>query len=336
MNHYIAETDTPYGYWIAAPVAAVIASLTGVVLLAKVYGFAEMSVTVPALIVPSTVALVIVMLATRKGPWRRLSESISIGLFGGLLSTLAYDLTRLPFHLLGYKVFVTNSTYGMWIMDAAHHTRVTETVGWVYHFSNGLLFSVMYALLMKNRHWLWAIVYAFALESIAVFSNFGHVFAMAGNYGMIGIAYLAHISYAVPIGLMVMHWDDVADWMREKRVVVGMFYLIFAVCFLPGLFAPGLIARDASATSGAFELRDYQLIPYMQRIKIGGSVTVHNTALVKKTVQIVDTGRTVSLAPNSTTNLDFATGGIYQLYVENPDGTTSSFVIVDPVGTSNK
>lgn len=319
--------SVPIVYSLACALAA---SLTGVVLLAKVHGFTEMHVTVPALVVPSAIALIVVMTRARHGRYARLSEAIAIGLFGGLLSTLAYDLTRLPFHIVGYNVFATNSTYGLWVLDASHHSRITETAGWAYHFSNGLLFSVMYSLFGRGLHWIWAIVYAFALESIAVFSNFGQVFSLAGNYGMIGIAYLAHVSYALPIGLMVQRWDDVIDWMREKRWVVTGLYLIFAASFLPGLFAPSWIARDAASEDGVFVLEAKTLSPYMQRLDKGGRLMVENRSASSETVRNNTTGETLVLAPGETGALAFETGGIYQVFVENTEGTTSSFVIVEP------
>ena len=307
------------------------AAASGVVLLLKVYGVTEMAATVPQIVVPCGVGLIIVWwIAARRGI-DNISAALAIGLLGGLASTLAYDATRLPFHLAGYLVFATNSTYGMWISDAAASSRFTETIGWLYHFSNGITFAIMYALFMRGRHWSWGIVYAFALETIAIFSNFGQVFALAGNYGMIGIAYLAHISYGLPIGLMVWRWDASRAWISRNRTAIGIVYVVFLATFLIPVLAPENIARDRTVAEDTFRVAGTAMIPFMRRIERGQSLTIVNPGATDVSVLIVKTGEIHPVATGDSTAIAFPAAGIFQIYVETEGPTTSSFVLVEPV-----
>ncbi len=312
------------------------AALSGVVLLAKVYGMAEMSVTVPWIVLPASLGLAGLWGMASRWRLEEVGVALGIGIFGGLLSTFAYDLTRLPFHLSGFLVFSTNSTYGMWITDAAAHSRGTEMVGWLYHFSNGIAFAVMYAVFMRGRHWLWAIVYAFALESIAVFSHFGQVFSLAGNYGMISIAYLAHISYGLPIGIMVYRWPVVARWMAINKFAVGAIFAVFFAVFLVPLLTPAKVARDRSVESGAFLVRGTELVPYMRRIQRGASVTLVNRGTEDATIRVVKTGDRHEVPAGGTTEIAFPAGGIFQILVETDGPTHSSFVLSEPVSESGR
>lgn len=307
-----------------------LAATSGTAILAKVYGLADMGLTVPRIVVPASIALCLIWIWARS-EGSELATALAIGFVGGLLSTLAYDLTRLPFQLSGYLVFTTNSTYGMWITDSATSSRYSEVTGWLYHFSNGITFSIMYALFMREQHWIWGIIYAFFLESIAVFSNFGHVFNLAGNYNMIGIAYLAHISYGLPIGLMVQRWGASEAWSARNRGLIGACVAVFFACFLIPLFSPGAVARDQLVTDGTFRVEGRSLLPFMLRISRGGQVMAVNLGDEAVTIRIRNGERRHSIISGSRDSLVFSEPGIYQLYVETQGRTRSSFVIVEPV-----
>lgn len=311
-----------------------LAATSGAVLLAKVYGLGEMALTVPTIVAPSSVALLIVWLWARRNARTKLASALAIGFFGGLLSTLAYDLTRLPFQLSGYLVFMTNSTYGMWITDSAASSRYTEVMGWLYHFSNGITFSIMYALFMKGQHWIWGIIYAFFLESIAVFSRFGQVFNLSGNYGMIGIAYLAHVSYGLPIGLMVQRWEASEAWMARNRSFVAGAVAVFFAAFLVPLLSPRATARDAETRHGVFRAEGTRLAPFMQRIRASGQIAGVNPGSEPLTIRVAKTDRHYPVPPGDEVRLDFKQPGIFQIYVETTGRTQSSFVIVEPVEDS--
>ena len=70
-----------------------------------------------AITVPSLMGLVVI------GCWRspklvELQKRIRVGVFGGVIGTIGYDLIRLPFAVGGTRVFVPIDTYGLLITDA--------------------------------------------------------------------------------------------------------------------------------------------------------------------------------------------------------------------------
>lgn len=304
---------------------------SGAVLLMKVYGAAEMSVTVPFVVLPCSIGLLLFWWWGRKHRFEDVAMAVGIGVVGGLFSTFAYDLTRLPFHLSGYLVFATNSTYGMWVSDAAASSRYTEVIGWLYHFSNGIAFSVMYAVFMRGRHWVFAVIYAFALESIAIFSQFGQVFALAGNYGMISIAYLAHVSYALPIGIMVQNWESSKSWIITRKKLIATGFAIFFAAFLIPILTPEKIERDATVTAGVFNANGIKLIPFMQKIQKNGTVSIINNNDHDIIVRVIKTDETYEIKAGATQQITFPQGGIYQINVNTDQRTKSSFVISEPV-----
>ncbi|MFQ5709506.1 MAG: hypothetical protein ACE5HO_18775, partial [bacterium] len=92
-------------------------------------------------------------------------------------------------------------------------SRFTDVIGWTYHFSNGITFGIMYALFMRKRHWLWAIVWAFILETIAVLSPFANIFALVGDYYKLGVAYMGYVAYGLPLGWLAYKWNASRDWL---------------------------------------------------------------------------------------------------------------------------
>lgn len=309
-----------------------LAALTsGASLLLKVYGEVEMFISVPFIVVPCSIGLLLFWWLGKKSRYEDIAVAISIGVIGGLFSTFAYDLVRLPFHLFGYLVFATNSTYGMWVSDALVATRLTEVTGWIYHFSNGISFSIMYAVFMRGRHWIFAIAYAFALESIAIYSQFGQVFALTGNYSMISIAYLAHIAYALPIGIMVQNWEASKAWISNQKKQLMMGFVLFFLVFLIPVFTAEKVTRDAATTAGVFTVIGIKMLPFMQKIQKGETITIRNNNDHDIKVTLPKIGETYTITSGDMQQITFPRAGIFQLYVETKKQTKSSFVISEPV-----
>src|SRR5580765_8172152 len=83
--------------------------------------------------------------------WR----AVWIGLLGGLLAAVAYDVFRLPFVFakeLGIATLVSPMNlfkvfprFGAMVLgqpiEQEHYSLATQLVGWIYHFSNGATFG---------------------------------------------------------------------------------------------------------------------------------------------------------------------------------------------------
>lgn len=306
---------------------------SGGALLAKVFGVASMQTVTLFLFLPGALFLAGAWWWATRNERTTLDEALAIGFWGGLLGTVAYDLSRVPFLvLLGQRVFAPINVYGIWLADAAHSSRFTDLLGWSYHFSNGITFGIMYALFMRGRHWLWAIVWAFLLETIAILSPFSTIFNLSGNYGAIGIAYLGHVAYGLPLGWLVTRWRETKRFLNSLPLAVRRGWPVVALLLiLTGVWWPTWRARDARVAPATFRVEGQRLNPGWLRIERGEEITASNpqgadVSLVNKTE-----GQAIPLEAGAETRLEFGREGIYQIFVATEDRTHSSFVIVEPV-----
>ncbi len=310
---------------------------SGGALLAKVYGLASMRTIVVLLALPCCLGLVAIWIWARsKGKEQeQLTSALEIGFVGGLFGTIGYDLSRIPFHIAGQRVFAPISAYGIWIVEAASSTRLTETAGWAYHFSNGITFGVMYALFMRGRHWGWAIVWALTLETIAVVSPFARIFHLSGNYKALGIAYFGHLAYGLPLGWLIYKWNETRNQLAATPVS-SKWMLVAATCvlFLWPLASLEGFRRDARVTPGEFRVEGVRLNPDWVRLEHGGAVRIHNPEPQTVSVRVKQTNTSNEILTGASADIVFPQPGIYQIFIENKattQNTQSSFVIVEPV-----
>ena len=98
--------------------------------------------------------------STRSGPdWLRLPLFKVFPRFGAMILGEPFDATT------------TDSQF----------TLTAHLVGWVYHFSNGITFGVMYMALVgdaSRRSWLWAVLFATGLELAMLFTPYTTFFGI--------------------------------------------------------------------------------------------------------------------------------------------------------------
>lgn len=304
---------------------------SGGALLAKMYGLASMQAVTLWLFLPCAIGLVAVWTWGRRGGPAEVANALAIGALGGLMGTFGYDLIRVPFLLAGLRVFAPIEAYGVWIAGAAQSSVWTLITGWAYHFSNGITFGVMYALVARGRHWGWGVAWAMLLETIALFSPFGPIFNLSSNPTAIGIAYLGHVAYGIPLGLLVQRWDRTRAWMASVPTGVTLAALAFG---LAALLSPALQSevrqRDARRMADSFRVEGVQLNPDWVRVNRGEAVGLANSSdgevqlevLPFQTVQL-EAGERKTFRPDSS--------GIFQVRVQTTGRTHSSFLIVEPV-----
>ena len=148
--------------------------------------------------------------------WR----AVWIGLLGGFLAAVAYDVFRLPFvfakawgldgvvpPLNLFKVF---PRFGAMVLgqpvEQEAYSAATQLVGWLYHFSNGATFGVMYLTLIGNarrRHWSWAVVFALALELGMLLTPYPTVFGISLTMRFVIVTIAAHAVFGLGLGLTV-------------------------------------------------------------------------------------------------------------------------------------
>ncbi len=304
---------------------------SGGALLAKVYGVAEMRTVALLFAVPGAVGLGAVWIWARRSRRHELATALAIGLVAGLLGSIAYDLVRIPFLMAGYRVFAPISAFGLWLLDASFPSRWTETAGWAYHYLNGVTFAMVYALVAPvvrpGAHWLWAIAWAFALESIAVFSPFGRIFALRGNYPALGIAYFAHLAYGLPIGWMVQHWDQNREALEAMKPATCVALALLALTLL----VRPLLGREEPGAPGGFRVDGSRLVPEWLRTHRGAALRLDNPGTSTVSVRVERLPTTLTVPAGQSVALPLDGPGIYQLYLETGRRTRSSFVMVEPV-----
>ena len=143
-----------------------------------------------------------------------------IGLVGGLLAAISYDVFRLPFVFAKewgidgivppMKLFKVFPRFGAMILgqpvEQSSYPLATEIVGWIYHFSNGATFGVMYMSIIgegTRRHWAWAVLFAVGLELGMLFTPYPTVFNIPVTTRFIVVTMVAHAIFGVGLGLTV-------------------------------------------------------------------------------------------------------------------------------------
>lgn len=195
-------------------------------LLAEFYGLCSMRTFTIWILIPATVLLVVMAVVDRLGGDRRLWRAVWIGAVGGLLAAVVYDLFRIPFVVaaadrigplwLRLPLFKVFPRFGAMILGepytadttASQFTLLAHVVGWIYHFSNGITFGVMYLALVGDGHrrsWLWAIALAAGLELAMLFTPYTQFFGIGLTAKFVIVTLAAHIIFGIVLGLYVRH-----------------------------------------------------------------------------------------------------------------------------------
>lgn len=307
---------------------------SGSAVLTEVYGVMSLRDCFWFLAVPGYLVLVATWWFARNAreEWvRDLADSIAIGAVGGFLATVAYDVVRIPWVMSGIRVYVPNSTYGLWILDADFSTRLTETVGWFYHFANGTAFGIMYALFMRGRHWIFAVVWACLLETIAIFSPYAIVYQLAGKPYIIAIAYFGHVAYGIPLGLMVQRWAGSARFLRHMPPIGTATSAIVLIASVVGSLTYPKPLYDGERRSNEFVISGSGLSPDWLRLRQAGTILLRNSCGAAATV-VMNGAELPVLAPCEARQIALSERGINQFFVRSASFRShSSFVLVDPV-----
>jgi hypothetical protein len=189
-------------------------------LLADFYRLCPMRIFTPLIFLPALLALFAFAVLDR---WRgdgRLWRAVWTGLVAGVLAAVAYDMFRLPFVFAKqwgiesivppmnlFKVF---PRFGAMVLgqpiEQVEYSLAAHVIGWIYHFSNGATFGVIYLAIIGDgarRHWMWAVFFALALELGMLFTPYPAVFGIHVTTRFVIVTVLAHAIFGVGLGLSV-------------------------------------------------------------------------------------------------------------------------------------
>jgi hypothetical protein len=193
-----------------------------------------MRIFTPFIFLPTLVALLAAALFDRQRGDGQLWRAVIIGLAGGLLAAVAYDVFRLPFVFARqwgiatlvppmnlFKVF---PRFGAMILgqplEQSSYSAAAQILGWLYHFSNGATFGVMYVAMIGDatrRHWAWAVLMALGLELGMLLTPYPQVFGIPVSARFVMVTIAAHGLFGVALGLAVRRLAN-----SPKRLAPGL------------------------------------------------------------------------------------------------------------------
>ena len=207
--------------WPARFVVFMLAATSIWCLLAEFYGLCSMRLFTFWILIPATAALVALAAADRNHGDGLLWRGVVIGAIAGFLAACAYDIFRIPFVVaaagkvgpdwLRLPLFKVFPRFGAMILaqpyDAttpdSQFTLWAHVIGWVYHFSNGITFGVMYMALVgdaSRRSWLWAVLFATGLELAMLFTPYTSFFGINMTAKFVVATLAAHVVFGVVLG----------------------------------------------------------------------------------------------------------------------------------------
>ena len=193
---------------------AVLALVSLGALLTHVSGILPMIYFLTFFGVPSLLLLGVLAAHAKRIEQKVFLNCLTVGVAGGLIGTLAYDVARWALQssgLFDYNGFKAIHIFGSWITGRAIGTVEAATAGWIYHFWNGLSFGVFYTLTFGRRHWLYGLGYGLFMEA-CMLGLFPLFLTVSNQFDFIMLSLIGHVFYGLGLGLYAqkfgMNWGD--------------------------------------------------------------------------------------------------------------------------------
>jgi len=251
---------------------ALLALLSVAPLLAWVYGFGRFATWFRFVALPALIVVVLVAWRSSRPatPHRDLRTAMVAGTIGGLVGTIGYDVVRLPFLAVGYRLLAPIDSYGVLLLDARSSSPLSGFAGWAYHFSNGICFGIAYAMVALGRNWRWGLAWAMVLETASVVTPFSGAYGISGRWDVIAIAYGAHVPYGLALGWAAGRGEMLCGELNEigrraPTLAVAGLVAVLAVWHQP--LSPGRAAAATSLVGGRFS-------PAWLRVPVGGCIDI--------------------------------------------------------------
>lgn len=193
-------------------------------------GYGTLHVLAIRLLLPSILALAVLVVIFRKGQ-PELSRTIMLGAVAGALATISLEVVR----LLGFHFeFMPGNLprlMGVLLLDrfAEGPSFLSDLAGWTYHFWNGAAFGILYAIMFgARRRWVGAL-YGMAL---------GVVFMLSPVVASLGVGFFGlQFSYGFPITVLLAHlaFGWILGLLAQKLLSARASLLIDEIhqCFFP-------------------------------------------------------------------------------------------------------
>lgn len=273
--------------------------------------------------------------AARKYP--RLRTAILLGALGGFVGTIGYDLVRLPFVATGLRLFSPIDSYGVLLLDADASSPWTGLAGWGYHFANGIGFGIFYGCLaVGGKFWL-GLLWAMVLETATIISPFAAIYGIEGHWGLIAIAYGAHVAYGVPLGKVVESGGQGSQSLSQatrRPLTLMLVGITMGLLIWHRPYSPSDEGRrgDAVAEGPSALVAEGRFVPEWLRTPVGGCVTLKNEDDLSYIVTAID--EVTNVEPGSVGRAYFSEPGVFRVRLTK-EPYSGGFVIVDPMQSAH-
>lgn len=308
---------------------ALLGLLSVAALLAWVFGLGSFAVWFWGLSFPATVALIAIALWIQNGNHPHIAALIAAAGIAGVVGTVGYDLFRIPFVVSGLRLFAPVDSYGVLILDASSSSPWTGLAGWSYHFINGIGFAVAYVMVMAGRRWWWGVLWGLILETATVLTPFASYYELKGQWGLIAIAYAAHIPYGAALGIIgerAGDWDSPkASPVRARWVLLSV--VVFLLAWHRPFITPDEVQEGIEAAPGPSAIiSEGRFVPEWLRVAPGECGVVLN----RDDITYRLAGSDEAIVPGSTGRVCPKASGVHRVRLNPSKPYSGGFVIVDP------
>jgi len=126
------------------------------------------------------------------------------GATAGVISTVAYDLWRLPFVLSGAPLFKVFPRFGELLLGGTEPRWLVHTLGWAYHFSNGaalgIMFLAMVSFFSRPSLFLGGVAWALFIEMMLLLSPYTAFFGLTLDGRFLFLTVSAHLVFGLTLG----------------------------------------------------------------------------------------------------------------------------------------
>jgi hypothetical protein len=186
-------------------VGSIMAGTSGAAVLAHTFGPVPMSFTAPFVVLPSIGILLSLMFLHRRlyVGLHRFTERLILGGAWGLIATLCYDAIRpllkwiFSFHADPYRAM---PIFGTLITGLPADDPVSLTVGWLYHFWNGISFGMIFALLRPRGGLVLGFIWAMVLQGLMMWAYPSFLRARIEDPGWLAMSLVGHGIWGIVLG----------------------------------------------------------------------------------------------------------------------------------------
>lgn len=182
-------------------------------------GIAKMAYLATHLLIPAVIVLALVLAISVLRRHSRLTNRLIAGAAAGLVATVGLEIVRATSFHLGGMPGDMPQLLGVLLTDRfmLGPSAISTTLGYLYHFWNGVSFGIIFAVLFGRKRILWALVYAqligvgFLLSPAVKAMGIGFMgFQMPA---MPLTVVLAHLAFGLILGPLTKRWVADFGWL---------------------------------------------------------------------------------------------------------------------------